>query len=686
MNSLIKIFVFILIFGNYELLIAQKNLTPESLLEIPRVSEPRISPNGKTIVFTRKDVNIVENKTRSAIYLMPIGGGAVKRFSPEGENAYHPVWLTDNRIAYLSDRSTGVYNVWEMNVDGSNSKNLTSTTNSIGCFGYMDNNTRLWFSAASIYDFMPDRKHRDLPFTHGARIYDNLMIRHWNSWNDGTFNQIWTAKIENGVLSEAMNIMGGKRSDSPLKPFGGGEQIASTPDNRFIAYTTKVDTGTKAATSTNSDILVFDMINFSTQNLTEDNKGYDINPAFSEDGKYMIYLSMQTPGYEADKNRLMLLDLVSGEKFNLTSNFDNSIDMAIWDAGNSDRVFVIAGVQGTHNIFEFYTNPNQRGKFKQITRDEVDYQDIQVLRSGNKSTLITTRMSISEPTEIYSVDPDRGDAKRVSFETSAALKDIKMGKVEKRLITTTDGKPMLTWVIYPPDFDENKKYPALLYCQGGPQSTVSQFFSYRWNFQLMAANGYIIVAPNRRGLPSFGQQWNEEISGNWGGQAIDDLLSAIDNVKTEKFVDKNRLGAVGASFGGYSVYWLAGHHDKRFKAFISHCGVFNLESMYGSTEELFFVNHDLGGAYFDKPRPISYDKYSPHLFVNKWDTPILVIHNELDYRVPITQGLEAYTAAQLKGIPSRFLYFPDEGHWVNKPQNSILWQRTFFDWLKTYLK
>jgi dipeptidyl aminopeptidase/acylaminoacyl peptidase len=681
--QLFMLFGLLLAFGPTQ---AQRILTPESLLNIPRISEPRVSPDGKLIAFTRREVFLGENKTKAAIYIIPAAGGQIQRFSATDENAYHPVWLTNSRLAFLSDKSGGTYNIWEMNLDGSNRYNLTNSVTSIGCFGYYANNNRLWFSGSAIYDFMPDRVHRDLPFTQGARIYDHLMFRHWNSWSNGTFEQIWTAQIENGVLLEAMNLMGGRRSHSPLQPFGGAEQIAVAPDNRFIAYTTKVDSGTKSATSTNSDILVYDLQKFTIQNLTEENKGYDINPSFSPDGNYMIWLSMQTPGYEADKNRLMLLDLKTGEKTELSSNFDNSIDMAIWDGDNSGRVFVIAGVQATHNIFEFYTAPAQRGRYRQITRDEADYQDIQVIRNGGKSLLIATRMSISEPTEIYQLDPERGEAKRITFETAPAMKDMRMGRVEKRLIPTTDGKSMLTWVIYPPDFDENKKYPALLYCQGGPQSTVSQFFSYRWNFQLMAANGYIVVAPNRRGLPSFGQEWNAQISGDWGGQAMDDLLSAIDAVKVEKYVDENRLGAVGASFGGYSVYWLAGHHNKRFKAFISHCGVFNLESMYGSTEEIFFVNHDLGGAYFDKPTPKSYLSFSPHKFVDKWDTPMLVIHNELDFRVPLTQGIEAFTAAQLRGVPSRFLYFPDEGHWVNKPQNSVLWQRTFFDWLKTHLK
>jgi dipeptidyl aminopeptidase/acylaminoacyl peptidase len=664
---------------------AQNPLTPETLLKIPRISEPRISPDGKMVAYTRRDVNIQENKTTSTIYVVPTAGGTPKRFSPEGENAYHPYWLTNNRIAYLS-KVTGAYNVWELDIDGKNKHQLTLNTSNVEAFQYAADLESMWFHTPVKMEKDPSQVYKDLPYTVNAKIIDGLMYRHWSSWHDGTYNHIFTAKIEDGKLLEGKNVLGAGKFNSPMKPFGGSEQINFSPDGKYIAYTCKKLGGTEAAKSTNSDIYVFDIENFNTLNLTEENKGYDINPEFSADGKWMIYLSMETPGYEADKSRLILLNLENGEKTDLTSNFDNSIDMAKWDPYTSDRVYAIAGIQATHNIFVFYTSGPQKGRWKQLTRDEVDYQDFSVAKINGKTTLAASRMSISNPTEIYLVDAETGVAKQLTKETEAIMKDVKMGRVEKRMVTTTDGKSMLTWVIYPPDFDQKKKYPALLYCQGGPQSTVSQFFSYRWNFQLMAANDYIVVAPNRRGLPSFGQEWNAAISGDWGGQAMNDLLSAIDNVKNEPFVDAERLGAVGASFGGYSVYWLAGQHQNRFKAFISHCGVYNLESMYGSTEEIFFTNHDLGGAYWDKPTPVSYEKFSPHKFVKNWNTPILIVHNELDYRVPLSQGMEAFTAAQLLGVPSRFLYFPDEGHWVSKPQNSLLWQREFFGWLNKYLK
>ncbi|MFN5324814.1 MAG: alpha/beta hydrolase family protein, partial [Bacteroidota bacterium] len=348
--------------------------------------------------------------------------------------------------------------------------------------------------------------------------------------------------------------------------------------------------------------------------------------------------------------------------------------------------YFICGINATDQIWSITTDMKKKPVIRQITTDQADYTGFTLWSDGKTTTMVAARMSMSEPTELYNIDLKNGKPTQLTFTNDEILKTIQMGKVEKRMVKATDGKDILTWVIYPPNFDPNKKYPALLYCQGGPQSTVSQFFSYRWNFQLMAANDYIIVAPNRRGLPSFGTEWNRQISGDWGGQAMQDLLSAIDDVSSEPYIDKKRLGAVGASFGGYSVYWLAGNHNKRFSAFVSHCGVFNLESMYGTTEELFFADFDMGGSYFAKPPHKTYTEFNPIKYVDKWDTPILVIHNDLDYRVPISQGMEAFTAARLRGIPARFLSFSDENHWVTKPQNSIMWYRTFFNWLDMYLR
>jgi dipeptidyl aminopeptidase/acylaminoacyl peptidase len=519
------------------------------------------------------------------------------------------------------------------------------------------------------------------------------------SWYDYKHQHIFVGEYKNGNISSWKDIMEGEPFDAPLKPFGSSGQIALDPKGRFLAYTCKKESDTGAAMSTNSGIYLYEFETGQTLLLTEKNKGYDTYPSFSPDGQWIAWLSMQTPGFEADKNRLMVADISGsgagpsilskaiGSVFELTKDFDLGADAFKWDPKQgSKKIFFNAGVEGTHNLHQVeWSNPTTI-KLTAITEDRADYQEFSVAYQRDVLRMIASRMAIDAPTEIYEIQPKEGKATPITQETANALNGIKMGKVESRMVTTFDRKKMLTWVIYPPDFDPTKKYPTLLYCQGGPQSTVSQFFSYRWNFQLMAAQGYIIVAPNRRGLPSFGTEWNERISGDWGGAAMKDLLAAIDDVSKESYVAKDKLGAVGASFGGYSVYWLAGNHDGRFKAFISHCGVFNLESMYGTTEEMFFVHHDLGGAYWDVPPPISYLMHSPHKYVHKWDTPMLVIHNERDYRVPLGQGMEAFTAAQLRGIPSRFLYFEDEGHWVNKVQNSIVWNRVFFDWLDTFLK
>jgi dipeptidyl aminopeptidase/acylaminoacyl peptidase len=385
---------------------------------------------------------------------------------------------------------------------------------------------------------------------------------------------------------------------------------------------------------------------------------------------------MERDGYEADRNRLFVHDLSTGGRMELTASYDNDAHSPVWSP-DARSVYFTSETRGTVQIFEV---PSGGGSVRQVTDGVFDYVSLDVARhSGGDETLVAARRSMSAPTEIFRVDPGTGEAEQLSFENREILAGVELGRVEKRIVEATDGAEILTWVIYPPGFDPARQYPALLYAQGGPQGTVSQFFSYRWNFQLMAAHGYVIVAPNRRGVPSFGQAFKEQISRDWGGQAMQDLLSAIDDVAGEPYVDASRLGAIGASFGGYSVYWLAGNHEGRFRSFVAHAGVFNLESMYGATEEMFFVNFDLGGPYWEGSE--SYEAFSPHRFVQDWDTPILVIHGEKDFRVPITEGMQAFTAAQLKGVPSRFLYYPNEGHWILKPQNGILWHRVFFDWL-----
>ncbi len=474
--------------------------------------------------------------------------------------------------------------------------------------------------------------------------------------------------------------MEGELYESPLAPFGGMEQLAWSPDSKTIAYTSRKKIGKEYAVSTNSDIYFYNIETGETTNMTEGMMGYDINPQFSPDGTLLAWQSMERDGYEADKNRLFIINLSTGEKTYITKEFDNNTDSYIWGEDNN-TIYMLSSVSGTSQIYHIDISTKE---IKKLTEGKHNYVSLSLGGDG----FIATRQSMSQPSEIYRVDINTGESTELSFENSHILNQIQMGEVEERWIETTDKKQMLTWVVYPPNFDPTKKYPALLYCQGGPQSTLDQYWSYRWNPQMMAANGYIVVAPNRRGVPGFGSEWLEQISGDYGGQNMKDYLTAIDALSKEPFVDENRLGATGASYGGFSVYWLAGNHNNRFKAFFSHAGIFNTEAQYLETEELFFANWDMGGPFWDKSNAVAQNTYanSPHRFVDKWDTPIMISHGEYDYRILASQGMMAFNAAQLKGIPSRMLIYPDENHWIAKPQNGILFQREFFRWFDEWLK
>ncbi len=663
---------------------SQGVMTPEFLWKLSRVSDPKVSPNGKTIVFSIKKYDLNANKGNNDLYTLPVAGGMPKAVADGPDNENTARWRPDGKkIIYLSPKS-GTTQLWEMDADGANKKQVSNVVGDISNYGFAPNGDQIWYTMDVQIDKTTADLYPDLPKATG-RIYDDLMYRHWDTWEDGKYSHVFIAGYSNGTLGSGTDIMKGEAFDSPLAPFGDEEQIAWSPDGMKLAYTCKKLSGVKYAMSTNSDVYIYDVAAKTTTNLTDGNMGYDTNPAFSPDGSQMIWLSMKTPKYEADRNRIFQYDFKTKIKTELTGGFDYTVESAKFSA-DGKMIYFTSGINATDQLWVINSQTKGISQIRQLTKEVADITGFSIGTDGKNPVIITSVMSISMPTELFRVDPKTGVSTQITFANKDILATIKLGKVDKRMVKSTDGKEILTWVIYPPNFDPSKKYPTLLYCQGGPQSTVSQFFSYRWNFQMMAANGYIVVAPNRRGLPSFGEEWNRAISGDWGGQAMKDLLSAIDDVSKEPYVNKDKLGAVGASFGGYSVYWLAGNHNKRFKAFIAHDGVFNLESMYSVTEELFFADHDLSGAYFDKPQPKSYTEFNPIRYVNNWDTPILIIHNDLDYRVPISQGMEAFTAARLKNVPARFLSFPDENHWVTKPQNSVMWQKEFFRWLDAYLK
>lgn len=655
---------------------SQQRLTPELMWKFGRVSDIKLSPDGKNVLYGITYYDLAENKGNRDLYIVSVEGGTPVRLTETGFSEFNAVWRPDGKkIGFLSAES-GSMQIWEINTDGSSKKQVSNFDGGINGFSYSPDMKYLVFFADVKLDTTANELYPVLPKAN-VRIIDNLMYRHWDAWSDFTYSHVFYAPYSDGNMGNATDIMPNERWDSPVKTDGGIEQIAWSPDGRLIAYSSRKLYGKEYSESTNSDIYIYNPETKLTYNLTEGMNGYDMDPVFSPDGNQIVWNSMKTPGFESDKKRIMVYDFVKKQFTDLSSEFDQSSTNFNWSADGKFIYFI----SGYHATYQIYKVEIETSKLTQITKGIHDYNGLEVVNN----VIVGTRMSMLKPTEIFRVDEKSGDETELSFTNKDLLTSLEMGRVEERWVKTTDNKQMLVWVIYPPGFDKNKKYPALLYCQGGPQSAVSQFFSYRWNFQIMASNDYIIVAPNRRGLPTFGQEWNDQISKDYGGQNMLDYFSAIDSLSNESFIDKNRLGAVGASYGGFSVYWLAGNHNKRFKAFIAHCGMFNFESWYGSTEEMWFANYDIGGPYWEKPQPKSYD-FSPHKFVEKWDTPILIIEGQNDFRIPYTQGMEAFNAAQLRGIPSKFLFFPEETHFVSKPQNAVLWQKEFFKWLDKWLK
>ncbi|RTZ11293.1 S9 family peptidase [Flavobacterium sp. GSP27] len=620
---------------------AQNVMTPELLWKLGRVTPLGISKDGKNVVYKVTTPSVQENKSDTKFYTLPVNGG-------------NPTEVKDT-AALLKDKNRSP--------DGK----------------YIVYNEEVKMENVHGKDFYPELVKSDV------QIYDGLNYRHWDTWNEGKYNHVFYKENKEGAMG--IDILKGENFDSPQKPFGGDEDYIWSPDSKSILYVSKKKAGTDYALSTNTNIYEYNLKTGKTSNRTEENLGYDTAPQFSPTGN-LTWLQMKRDGYEADKNDLIVS--FKGMKMNLTTNWDGTVDNFIWSS-DGGKIFFVAPVDGTKQLFEVnfpgLTNPEASGAItvRQVTNGEFDVNDLVGFSGDN---IIVTRTDMNHAAELFSYNLKKKTWKQLSNVNTTIYNSLALSKTERRYVTTTDGKKMLVWVVLPPNFDASKKYPTLLYCQGGPQSPLTQFYSFRWNLQLMAANGYIVVAPNRRGMQGHGVEWNEQISKDWGGQVIDDYLSAIDAVAKEKYVDATRLGCVGASYGGYSVFYLAGMHNNRFKTFIAHDGVFNTQSMFGTTEEVFFSNWDFGGAYWEKDNAVAqktYTTFNPMTLVEKWNKPILIIQGGKDFRVPIGQGQEAFQAAQLRGIKSRFLYFPEENHWVLKPQNAQVWQGEFFKWLKETL-
>lgn len=683
-------------------------MTPEALWAMGRIGTAQASPDGKHIIYQVGYYSVKQNKGHQVIYIMDSDGKNNKMLTTSAKSETDAVWIKDGqKIAFLCDGQ-----IWEMNPDGSGRKQLTNDKTGIDGFKFSPDEKYVILIKQIPYHGIIKEKPEDLPLTTG-RVITDMNYRHWDEYVE-SIPHPYLAEVTSNGIGEGNDIMKGEPYECPVKPFGGAEQLAWSTDSKTIAYTSRKKTGINYAISTDTDIYLYNIESKQTVNICKpanykepeinmtksmknqavnseenlkNNPGYDVNPKFSPNGQYVAWLSMARNGYESDRNRLCVYNLKTGEKTYTTESFDSNVDDFCWSA-DSKTLYFLGIWHGCENIYQ----TNLKGNVMQLTDGWNDYGSVQMLNDGKK--LLAERHSMSQASELYIVTPGKKEktakVEQITFENKHLYDQMTFGKIQQRWTKTTDGKDMMYWIILPAHFDETKKYPTLLFCEGGPQSPVSQFWSYRWNMQIMAANGYVVIAPNRRGLPGFGSEWNEEISGDWTGQCMNDYLSAIDDAcKNLPFVDKDRLGAVGASFGGFSVYYLAGHHNKRFKCFIAHDGAFNLESMYTDTEEAWFSNWEYDDAFWNKDMTENAKRTyanSPHKFVDKWDTPILCIHGEKDYRINANQGMGAFNAARMRGIPAELLLFPDENHWVLKPQNGVLWQRTFFNWLDRWLK
>lgn len=657
----------------------------DALEALGRVSEPRVSPDGKRVLFGVSYESVPQNKSNRDLYVMNIDGTGVTRITKTAQSENSAVWIDNGtRIAFVYAEKGSSPQLWVMSADGTERHAATNIEGGIEGFLFSPDQSKVVLISTVKYNRTASDIYPDLPKATG-RVIDDLMYKHWDTWVT-EIPHPFIGSFDGQTVTDLKDIMEGEPYEAPMRPFGGVESFAWSPDSKILVYTSRKKTGMEYALSTNSDLYAYNLTTGTTTNLTEGMMGYDTNPAFSPDGRYMAWLSMERDGYEADKNRLFIRDNATGQKTDLTSDWDYTIEEFAWNP-NGKNIWFIAYHQGVAPIF------NMEVATHKVTTVAEGLYDYTSLAPVDNKTIVTMRHSMLRPNEIYRIGPKT----KKGVKEDVALTDINgdifaqltMPTIEAKKVPTTDGKEMLTWVIYPPKFDASQKYPAILYCQGGPQSAVSQFWSYRWNFALMASNGYIMIAPNRRGVPGFGTEWEEQISKDYPGQNMRDYLSAVDYMKAnEPAIDPARIGATGASYGGFSVYWLAGNHDKRFAALLAHAGIFNTEAQYLETEEMWFANWDMGGAFWDKDNAVAQRTFatSPHRFVDRWDTPIMISHGEKDYRILASQGMAAFNAAKMRGIPAEMVIFPDENHWILKPQNAVMWQRLFFRWFDRWLK
>ncbi|MEM7478329.1 MAG: S9 family peptidase [Planctomycetota bacterium] len=692
---------------------AGERLTPEKLWDLGRVGDAAVSPDGKTLAYLVSRYDLAKNGGTATLYLQSLptelpttSDKAIAFESPllkseprallsDVKGLHGLSWLNHAKgpmLVYTApgpgekqegdeEAKPGPPQAWMLDPNGGDPIQLTDVEVGISNLKVSPAGNAIAFTVDVKMDAEVTEIYEDLPKA-DARIIDSLLYRHWNAWHDYAYSHVHVLKIgASGSEGEPKDLMNSMKADCPVPPFGGAEQFEFSPDGQELALTLKLVNN--PAESTDTGVYTISIDGGSLKHVTPGMPGYDMEPRYSPDGRYLAFHSMERASFESDRNRIMLYDRSGGAMREVTSGLDQTAHSATWTE-NSETVLFASETRGTNQLYEIDIESSQ---LKQVSNGRFNFSLVETI--PGTSLMLVRQQSMLRPTELALVDRSTSKVVTITDVNGETYADLELPRIEERFFTATDGKQIQNWVILPPDYDESddKQWPMLTYCQGGPQGQIGQWFSYRWNFHMMAAKGYVVLAVNRRGLPGFGREWNDQISGDWGGQAMQDILAATDGMLADPKIDRERVAAIGASFGGYTVYWLMGNAENRFCSMIAHCGVYNLESMYGSTEELFFVNWDLGGPFWKSDDiAAKYAEFSPHKFAGNWKTPLLVIHGEKDFRVPVTQGMEAFTAAQVQGVPSRFLYFPGEGHWVLSPQNGVLWGRVFFDWLDRYCK
>lgn len=665
------------IIGKPDFNVVDGKMTPELMEAFGRVTDPQVSPDKKKVLYNVEFISLKADKGNKELWVMDIDGKNQQKITETAKSEVSAVWIAGGeKIAFMSATDDGMQ-LFTMSTNGENRKQITNIKDGIDGFLFSPDEKKILIIHSvkygkTVVDQYPDLDKAD------AKIVDDLMYKHWDEWVTAIPHPFIGDVTGNGI-ENLVDILEGKPYESPMKPFGGTESFAWAPDSKSIVYTCRTKEGMEYALSTDSDLFLYNLENGTHTLLTPDMDGYDTNPVFSPKGDKLAWLSMEHDGYESDMNRIMVMDMKTRQMTDITADWDYTVSTIAWNP-NGKSIYFIAPYHGPSPIFSIDVKTH---KVETVAGQMCDYASIAPV---DEKRIVALRHSLEYPNEIFLVD--KKSDKQLTNVNTELLSKLSPVTVEKVMVPTTDGKEMLTWVVLPPNFDQSKKYPAILYCQGGPQQAVSQFWSYRWNLRLMASQGYIVIAPNRRGLPGFGTEWNAQISGDYGGQNMKDYLSAVDFIKQRPYVDTDHIGATGASYGGFSVYWLAGNHDNRFAALFAHAGIFNTEAQYLETEEMWFANWDLGGAFWEKDNAVAQRSFdnSPHKFVSKWTAPIMISVGEKDYRILASQGMMAFNAAKLRGIPTKMLVYPNENHWILKPQNALLWQREFFKWFDKWLK